>query len=81
MLLTIFVSDSESNEEALQREEVEEDAQGAAEEVQEEQIPESTMKSCCFTSIDFTKYHFDYLPKDSADTYRNYSNNVDSSFQ
>ena len=77
MILTIFVSDSDSNE-ALQEEDCEEDE---SEEEVATHVPQGTIKSYCFTYINFSTYHFDYLPNDSTDTYRKYSKNIDQSFK
>ena len=78
MILTIFVSDSVSNEEAFQEENREEDE---SEEEVDRHVPQGTIKSYCFTNINISTYQFDYLSNDSTDTYRKYSENIHQSFQ
>ena len=78
MILTIFVSDSDSNEEAFQEENREEDE---SEEEVDRHVPQGTIKLYCFAYINFSRYQFDYLPNDSTDTYRNYSENINQSLQ
>ena len=78
MILTIFVSDSDSNEEAFQEENREEDE---SEEEVDRHVPQGTIKSYCFTYIYISSYQFDYLPNDSTDTYRKYSENINQSLQ
>ena len=78
MILTIFVSDSDSNEEAFQDENREEDE---SEEEVDRHVPQGTIKSYCFIYIIFSTYQFDYLPNDSTDTYRKYSKNIYISFK
>ena len=78
MILTVFVSDSDSNEEAFQEENREEDESEA--EV-DSHVPQGTIKSYCFTYINFSTYQFDYLPNDSTDIYRKYSENINQSLQ
>ena len=78
MILTIFVSDSDSNEEAFQEEGREEDEN---EEKVDRQVPQGTIKSYCFTYINISTNQNDYLPNDSTDTYRKYSENIHQSFQ
>ena len=78
MILTIFVSDSDSNEEAFQEENREEDE---SEEEVDRHVPQGTIKSYFFTYINFSTYQFDYLPNDSTDTYRKYLENIHQSFQ
>ena len=57
MMLTVFVSGSDSNEEALQEENCEED-ESVEGEVERHVPPQGTIRSCCFTFISFSKYHF-----------------------
>ena len=78
MILTVFVSDSDSNEEAFQEENREEDE---SEEEVDRHVPQGTIKSYCFTYINISTFQFDYLPNDSTDTYRKYSENIHQSFQ
>ena len=78
MILTIFVSDPDSNQKAFQEENREEDE---SEEEVDRHVPQGTIKSYCFTYINFSTYQFDYLPNDSTDTYRKYSENIRQSFQ
>ena len=59
MILTVFVSDSDSNEEAFQEENREEDE---SEEEVDRHVPQGTIKSYCFTNINISTYQFDYLP-------------------
>ena len=66
MILTIFVSDSDSNEEAFQEENREEDES-------EEEVDRR--------NINISTYQIDYLPNDSTDTYRKNSENIHQSFQ
>ena len=96
MILTIFVSDSDSNE-ALQEETYEEDEseeevvthfpqeENRQEDESEEEVAthvrQGTIKSYRFTHINFSTYQFDYLPNDSTDTYRKYSKNIHKSSQ
>ena len=70
--------DSDSNEEAFQEENREEDE---SEEEVDMHVPQGTIKSYCFTYINISTYQFDYLPNDSTDTYRKYSENIHQSFQ
>ena len=77
MILTNFVSDSDSNEEVYQEENREEDE---SEEV-DRHVPQGTIKSYCFTYIVFSTHQFDYLPNDSTDTYRKSSENIHQSLQ
>ena len=78
MILTISVSDSDSNEEALQEENRQEDE---SEKEVATHAPKGTIKSYFFTYIKFSTYQFDYLPNDSTDTYRKYSKNIQKSSQ
>ena len=56
MILTIFVSDSDSNQEAFQEENREEDE--SEEEEVDRHVPQGTIKSYCFTYINFSTYQF-----------------------
>ena len=83
MILTIFVSDSDSNEEALQGENGEEDGNEGEVDIHVQTKPPLSKvlgKPCCFTYINYTKYQFCYLPNDSTDTYRSYPKNIHLSF-
>ena len=76
----IFFSDSDSNKEALQEENCEED--GSVEgEVGRNVPPQGTIKSCCFTYINFSKYQIYYLPNGSTETYRIYPKYILQSFK
>ena len=77
MILTIFVSDSDSNDKTLQEENREEDE---SEEVATH-VPQDTIKSYCFTYINISTYQFYYLPNDSTDTHQKYSKNIYQSFK
>ena len=78
MILTVFVSDSDSNEETLQEENRQEDE---SEKDVATHVPQGTIKSYCFTYINFSTNQFDYLPNDSTDNYRKYSKNINQSFK
>ena len=77
MILTIFVSDYDSNQEAFQ----EENREDESEEEVDRHVPQGTIKSYCFTYINFSTYQFDYLPNDSTDTYQKYSKSIHQSSQ
>ena len=77
LILTMFVSDSDSNEESLQEENREEDE---SEEVATHN-PQGTIKSYCFTYIKISTYQFYYLPNESTDTHQKYSKNIYQSFK
>ena len=78
MILKVFVSDSDSNEEAFQDENREEDE---SEEEVDRHVPQGTIKSYCFTYTQFSTYQFDYSPNDSTDTYQKNSENIHQSLQ
>ena len=69
MILTIFVADSDRNEEALQEENCKED--GSVEGEVERHVPPARYnKILLFYLYQFSKYQFCYLPNISTDTYR-----------
>ena len=55
MVSTIFVADSDRNEDTLQEKNSEEDESEGEVDIH---VPRGTIKSHCFTYINFSKYHF-----------------------
>ena len=79
MILIIFVSDFDNNEEALQGENVENDE--CVEGEVDRHVSPRTINSCCVFNIEFTKDQFYYLPNGPTDTCQNYSKIVHQPIQ